>query len=241
MPLTAVTLAALLTAGATGLGALPLVALRNGGRSWLGSANAIAAGAMLAASAGLAYEGVRSGWALTVAGLAAGALFMAGTARFLERHGPHHGVPKGDSVRMITIVVVMTVHSISEGIGIGVAYGDGAALGILITVALALHNIPEGLAISLVLVPRGISVKRAAAWSVFSSIPQPLLAVPAFLFVESFRAALPAGLGFAAGAMVWMVLHELLPEAQAEVGWQRTLTCALVSGGVMMALQVLLI
>jgi ZIP family zinc transporter len=75
------------------------------------------------------------------------------------------------------------------------------------------HNIPEGLAISLVLVPRGLRVRSAAAWSVFSSLPQPLIAPFAFLFVESFRPVLPAGLGFAAGAMLWMVWRELLPEA----------------------------
>jgi ZIP family zinc transporter len=56
-------------------------------------------------------------------------------------------------------------------------------------------------------------VRRAAAWSVFSSLPQPLLAVPAFLFDETFHPWLPVGLGFAAGAMIWMVFAELLPEA----------------------------
>jgi zinc transporter, ZIP family len=98
-------------------------------------------------------------------------------------------------------------------VGVGAAFADGSTLGLLITIAIAVHNIPEGLAISLVLVPRGTSVSAAAGWSIFSSLPQPLLAVPAFLFVDKFKSILPIGLGFAAGAMVWMVLGELLPEA----------------------------
>ena len=63
------------------------------------------------------------------------------------------------------------------------------------------------------LVPRGLSVARAAAWSVFSSLPQPLMAVPAFLLVEWFKPLLPVGLGFAGGAMLWMVAvqHGALP------------------------------
>ncbi len=86
-------------------------------------------------------------------------------------------------------------------------------LATLITVAIAVHNIPEGVAITAVMRPQGVSVARCAGWSVLSSLPQPLMAVPAFLFVEAVRPALPWGLGFAAGAMVFMVLVELLPEA----------------------------
>jgi zinc transporter ZupT len=114
---------------------------------------------------------------------------------------------------MTLMVVVMTVHSFSEGVAVGVAFGGGMALATVITVAIAVHNIPEGLAISAVLRPRGVSVPMCAAWSVFSSLPQPLMAVPAFWLVEQVRPALPYGLGFAAGAMVFMVLVELLPEA----------------------------
>ena len=86
-------------------------------------------------------------------------------------------------------------------------------LAALLQMCIAIHNIPEGLAISLVLVPRGTSVRAAAGWSIFSSLPQPLLAVPAYLFVEKFKPILPAGLGFAAGAMVWLVVSELIPDA----------------------------
>jgi zinc transporter ZupT len=54
---------------------------------------------------------------------------------------------------------------------------------------------------------------KAIWWSIFSSLPQPLMAIPAFLFVETFREYLPFGLGFAAGAMIWMVFADLVPEA----------------------------
>ncbi len=72
---------------------------------------------------------------------------------------------------------------------------------------------PKGLAISLVLVPRGTPVWQAALWSVFSSLPQPIAAVPAFLAVEKFTPFLPVGFGIAAGAMIWMVFSKLIPDA----------------------------
>jgi ZIP family zinc transporter len=111
------------------------------------------------------------------------------------------------------IVLVMTVHSVAEGIAIGTAFAGGTSLAIVITAAIAVHNIPEGLAISAVLRPRGASLAACAGWSIVSSLPQPLLAVPSFLFVASFQSLLPYGIGFAAGAMVFMVLVELLPDA----------------------------
>jgi zinc transporter, ZIP family len=207
--------AALVTALATGLGALPLLVVRSAGRLVLGASNAIAAGVMLAASLSLSLQGVdRSPWR-TAVGVALGVCFVLVTQRYLEHdHGHAMGSLRGEDARQALLIVgVMTVHSAAEGIGVGAAYADGSTLGLLIAIAIAVHNIPEGLAISLVLVPRGASVGAAAGWSIFSSLPQPLLAVPAFLFVDTFTSLLPVGLGFAAGAMVWMVLGELLPEA----------------------------
>lgn len=212
-------LAALVTALATGLGALPLLIVRGASRSVLGASNAVAAGVMLAASASLTLEGGDRSLLRTVAGFVAGGLFLVAVRRFLSHDDGHDhrlalGTLRGEAARKaLLIVAVMTVHSSAEGIGVGAAFGGGDALGVLIALAIAVHNIPEGLAISLVLVPRGVSVPRAAWWSVFSSLPQPLLAVPAFLFVEAVDPLLAAGLGFAAGAMVWMVASELLPDA----------------------------
>src|SRR5262249_52434295 len=115
--------------------------------------------------------------------------------------------------RILLILCVMTAHSFAEGVAVGVSFGGGATLAAAITIAIAVHNIPEGLAISAVLRPQGVSLIACAGWSVVSSLPQPLMAVPAWLFVDAVRPVLPWGLGFAAGAMVYMVLKELLPEA----------------------------
>ena len=76
-----------------------------------------------------------------------------------------------------------------------------------------MHKIPEGLAIALVLVPRGIGVRAAAGWSVVSALPVRLLALPAYAVVSRSDALLPLGVGFAAGAMILLVACELLPEA----------------------------
>ncbi|MBN1992024.1 MAG: ZIP family metal transporter [Anaerolineae bacterium] len=208
-------LAALITALATGLGAIPLLFVKGIGHRWLGIANAVAAGLMLGASHGLITEGMRHSLARALAGMVIGMLFMVVTHKILEgREDLQVGALQGaGALKAFMILGAMTLHSFSEGVGVGVSYGGGQALGEVITVAIAVHNIPEGLAISLVMVPRGISVGRAGLWSIFSSLPQPLMAVPAFLFVTLFRPVLPVGLGFAAGAMIWMVFAELMPDA----------------------------
>jgi zinc transporter ZupT len=209
-------LVALATALATGLGAVPLAFADATGPRALGLANAAASGVMAGASVSLVLEAGDRSVTRAALGVLAGVVFILLVSRYL--HDPSHrhdfGSLRGDdAVKALLIVAVMTVHSVAEGVGVGAAFGGGETLGLLIAVAIAVHNIPEGLAISLVLVPRGSSVRAAAGWSVFSSLPQPLLAVPAFLFVEAFEGILPAALGFAAGAMMWMVARELLPEA----------------------------
>ena len=213
-PVLIVFLAALATALATGLGALPFAFISNISGNSIAVANAIAAGLMLGASFGLVSEGAAyNGWA-TFVGANLGVLFILIAQRILGDHEIDFVGATGVSAkRMLLIVVVMTVHSFAEGVAVGVSFGGGESLATAITIAIAVHNIPEGLAISAVMRPRGASLAACIGWSIFSSLPQPITAVPAFVFVERFASVLPYGLGFAAGAMVFMVLVELLPEA----------------------------
>lgn len=211
---------ALATALATGLGALPFLFVRTLSQPFVAYSNAIAAGLMLGASFGLVSEGTGYGRGETLLGALLGVGFILATQRLMGDRDEEELVfeaARGEGARkMLLMLVVMTVHSFAEGVAVGVSFGGGLTLAAVITVAIAIHNIPEGVAITAVLRPQGVSIPRCAGWSIVSSLPQPLMAVPAFLFVESFRPALPYGLGFAAGAMVFMVLVELLPEAYEE-------------------------
>jgi zinc transporter ZupT len=236
-------LAALATALATGLGALPLLAIRAVPRPWVGLSGAAAGGLMLAASHALVAEGVSLSPARTLLGLLLGLAGIVLAERLVARAPPVASLAgQGiDPARALLIVGVMTAHSFAEGVGVGVSFGGTPELSTFITTAIAVHNVPEGLAISLVLVPAGVGVLRAAAWSVFSSLPQPLMAVPAYLLVENFRPILPVGLGLAAGAMIWMVIAELVPDALANADKRRVGIAATLAFTLMMAFQLLVL
>ncbi|PEN15283.1 ZIP family metal transporter [Longibacter salinarum] len=235
-----VLLYASITAVATGLGALPLYFLRDVPTRWVGLGNAAAAGLMLAASFNLIFEGVSYGMPRTMLGVVTGLIGIVVSRRFFpEKETSHVGELAGaGALKAILIVGIMTVHSFAEGIGVGVSFGQTSEFGAFISLAIAVHNIPEGVAISLVLVPRGEPIWRAGLWSIFSSLPQPLMAVPAFLFVAWFRPVLPVGLGIAAGAMIWMVFSELVPEALEEASPNYIAVTVTLAIAAMMAFQV---
>lgn len=221
-----------LTAIFTGLGALPLAFAPNLAPYWVGLSNAVAAGMMIAASYSLLYEG----WTFddpndtcsvsvpvrTIIGGLVGLAFINITERLLADYEDLTvgGLAGADAKRALLIFFVMTLHSFSEGVGIGVSFGGthGSELGVFISASLAVHNIPEGLAMSVTLMPRGTSLATAIVFAILTSIPQPLMAVPAYEFVYHFIPVLPAGLGFAGGAMAWVALFELLKEAIDDSG-----------------------
>lgn len=238
-------IAALITAAATGFGAIPFLFFKGFNKTWLGIGNSIAAGLMLGASIGLVYEGitlqnVEYTTYKVIAGLLFGGILVLMAHNILEKTDKDYsiGEVKGaNAIKMLMIVGIMTVHSFAEGIGVGVSFGDSASFGSFISIAIAIHNIPEGLAISLVLIPRGTSVRNSALWSIFSSLPQPLMAVPAFLFVLTFKTYLPIGLGVAAGAMFWMVFRELIPDAREELNNRKVYVITVLTAVMMILFQ----
>jgi ZIP family zinc transporter len=134
---------------------------------------------------------------------------------------------EADFKKLVLILGVLTVHSFPEGVAVGVSFADlgleGGTeilgfvvplLAIFMTIAISIHNVPEGVAISIPLRSMGVANWKLVWWSVFSSLPQPIGAVLAFYFVRTAREFLPAGFGFAAGAMIYLVLTEFIPEAK---------------------------
>jgi zinc transporter, ZIP family len=228
------------TAVATGLGVLPLAVVRTRTERWIALSSALAAGFMVGASIGLTYEGWTIDEARTLIGALAGVLFVVVSRRLLRNSEHLHiGELRGAGARKALLIVgVMTVHSFTEGAGVGVSFADSDSLGLLIAVAIAVHNIPEGLAIGLVLVPQGTSLRAAAAWAVFSSLPQPLMAVPSYLGVKAVHSLLPAGLGFAAGAMLWLALAYMVPGSLKEASRPQIAAAVVLGAGAMVAFGV---
>jgi zinc transporter ZupT len=208
---------AILTDLATGLGALPFAFVRRPSDAWQGWMTAAAAGMMVSASVfTLTGEALQTGavWQVLV-GLLAGAGFFSWTAKLVEGKEWRLGtLTAAESRQGILILVAMFIHSIPEGIAVGVGYATGELdFGLLLATAIAVHNIPEGVAVSMPLRARGVSVVKCAAYAILTSVPQPVAAVPAFLLVSIFRPLLPLGLGFAGGAMIFLVVRELVPES----------------------------
>jgi ZIP family zinc transporter len=221
--------AGLLTALATGIGALPFLLVEEIGDRWNVVLWGVASGIMVSASLfGLIGEALAEGTVVeTLPGVVAGVLLVVlAHDIILDTEIDPRQYEAAEFRKLVLILGVLTVHSFPEGVAVGVAFADlnlgtgpvlfGVAvpvLAIFMTVAISIHNVPEGTAISIPLRAMGVPEWRMVWWAVFSSLPQPVGAVIAFAFVRLAREFLPFGFGFAAGAMVYLVLTEFLPEA----------------------------
>ncbi|KAK6804059.1 hypothetical protein RDI58_001843 [Solanum bulbocastanum] len=236
-----VALFTLAMAAASGLGAVPFFFVELDPQ-WSGVCNGMAAGVMLAASFDLIQEGQEhgsGGW--VVCGILAGGIFILLCKKFLEQYGEVSmlDIKGADAAKVILVVGIMTLHSFGEGAGVGVSFAGskGLSQGILVTLAIAVHNIPEGLAVSMVLASRGVSPQKAMLWSILTSLPQPIVAVPSYMCADAFHKFLPFATGFAAGCMIWIVVAEVLPDGFKEASPSHVASAATLSVAFMEALS----
>jgi len=232
----------------TALGALPALALRRLPQRIEDVLLGLAAGMMLAASSfSLLLPGLEAGAevlgskplgaALVVLGLALGVLLMLGLDKFTphehEGSGPC-GAGHERCGRIWLFVFAIALHNLPEGMAIGVAFAQGdLAVGLPLTTAIALQDIPEGLAVALALRSVGFSSFVAVSAAALSGLLEPLGALLGVGLASGFAAAYPVGLGLAAGAMIFVVSHEVIPETHRN-GHQTAATLGLMAGFALM-------
>ncbi|HEX6738524.1 MAG TPA: ZIP family metal transporter [Vicinamibacteria bacterium] len=229
------------TALACGLGAIPVFLL--GERAaWLRPALwGLAAGLMAVASVeGLLRPALRSGSpGQAGAGLLGGVLFLLAMRRGMRGRDVRVGDLRGAGVRRSALVfAVLLVHSLPEGLAMGAAHASGSrGLSLFVLAAIALQNVPEGTAVAIPMASAGFGKGQQFWAAVLTSVPQPIGAPLAYLLVERVAPLLPVSLAFAAGAMLAVVVAELVPEAFTRATWRGATGGALVGAALMLALS----
>ena len=150
--------------------------------------------------------------------------------------------------RIFMLVSSITLHNIPEGLAVGVAFGsimynlDGASLSsaIGLAIGIAIQNFPEGVAVSVPLRREGMSRNKAFFYGQLSGFVEPIAGVIGALLVLKVRIILPFFLAFAAGAMIYVVVSELVPECQTNKNKGLISMCTLIGFVIMMILDVLL-
>ncbi len=234
-------LGGLMAAGATALGAAPVLFMRRIGAGTQSLLLGFGAGVMLAASvfslllpgfdAARALGAGETNAAFTVAmGMAIGAALLLAMDRAL----PHTHAPGGSrsAAAVWLFVFAIAVHNIPEGLAIGVAAGEPGT-GNAVATGIALQNVPEGLVVAIALVSAGYSRLLGFAVAAVSGLVEPAAALVGSLLITVSAQLLPWGLAGAAGAMLFVVSHEIIPESHRR-GHETLATAGLIGGFVVM-------
>lgn len=238
-------LASILAGLSTGLGALPALFFKEVKQRTLYIMLGGAAGVMLAATAfSLVMPGIQYGnqiWpgkgTLVVAfGMMLGALFLELADRYLpHEHFTGQSTELVSSLRKIWLfIVAITLHNFPEGMAVGVSFGSGDwHNGLAIAFAIGLQNMPEGLAVALPLVGLGYSRKQALMIATLTGLVEPIGGFLGVAAVTVFFPLLPIGMAFAAGAMLFVITDDIIPETQSK-GKARSATFAVMVGFIVM-------
>jgi len=218
-----------------------------------------AAGVMIAASywsllapaIEMAQGTILPAWLPATAGFLAGGGFLWLADKLLPHL--HIGFPMEEAEgiktgwrRSVLMVLAITLHNIPEGLAVGVAFGAAAAGlplatitgAVALAVGIGIQNFPEGLAVSMPLRREGLSVFKSFWYGQLSGIVEPVAGVLGAALVMMFRPLLPYALSFAAGAMIFVVVEELIPEAQRGGNADMATLCTMLGFAVMMVLDV---
>lgn len=245
----------------TALGASLVFFFKGFNKQVLNGMLGFAAGVMVAASfwsllapaIEMAEESGKSGWVPAVIGFLAGGIFLAIIDKVLPHLHLDRPKEKAEGIhtswqRSVLLVLAITLHNIPEGLAVGVAFGalaynvESATLtgAIALAIGIGIQNFPEGAAVSVPLRREGISRIKSFWYGQLSGIVEPVAGVLGAMAVLIARPILPYALAFAAGAMIFVVVEELIPESQVDKRTDVSTMGALVGFAVMMTLDVAL-
>lgn len=232
----------------TGLGALPIFFIKRITQNTQGILLGFGAGVMLAATAfSLILPGIEAAStalgnefaaALVVTiGIVTGGVFLW----FSNHYFPHEHFFKGregtdliNLKRVWLFVIAIALHNFPEGLAVGVGFGGGnIANGMALTAGIGLQNIPEGLVVALSLLPEGYSKRDAFLISLLTGLVEPVGGLIGAAAVSIAQPILPIAMGFAAGAMLFVISDEIIPESH-RLGYEKSATIGVMVGFVLM-------
>jgi len=225
---------------ATGAGAIPVLFTRRISDRLLDVMLGFSAGVMLAATSfSLIVPAIDlSGPWVAVFGVILGALVLHLVDRFIPHFHPLLGAegPPSRLSKVWLFVLAITIHNFPEGLAVGVSFGVGdVGAGLIIALAIGLQNMPEGLAVALPLLREGYSRGKALWYGTLTGLVEPIGGLLGAALVSIFQPVLPWGLAFAAGAMLFVISDEMIPESHRK-GFEREATFGLIAGFVIMML-----
>ena len=217
----------------TGLGAIPVLLIKNVSHKGKDTLLAYTAGIMVAASAyGLIPSALKlSNITVLVIGILIGTFVLT----LLESLIPHVDLehsrkPVNNTRGVILFLVAMSLHNLPEGLSVGISnVRNGQELGVLVAFAIGLQNVPDGFLVALFLVTQNVSRGKAILLATLTGIIEMCAGLIGILFGESFEYIIPYGLAFAAGSMLFVVYKELIPESHGD-GNERAATIAFIFG-----------
>lgn len=254
-------MAATFTWSVTALGAAAVFLTKDVSQKMLDTALGFAAGVMMAASfwsllapsIALAEEMGMVPWLPALVGFLAGGVALRLADAVLPHLHLFNPIEQAEGMsttwrRSVLLVLAITLHNIPEGLAIGVAFGavaagyEGATLAgaVALAIGIGLQNCPEGTAVAVPLRREGLSRLKCWWYGQLSAVVEPVAAVVGALAVTSMRPILPYALAFAAGAMIYVVVEEVVPESQSGGNTDAATLGAMLGFGVMMTLDVAL-